>query len=330
MRGTTAALLLAVSACLDGSAGVAAEPTASELAALAPTVSSGGAGYGRLQVKWRTMMEGGAAGLAWFALHRAPEQFAIRVEGANDRRPLFFVSDNQLLAYDPVAGVVYYLPHARFHVGCRFADGALHFTWKLGLAAGNAEWPSAIQFDLASLFAQGGARNEITRRGSRGYTLTRTTDAGQTIEALVQPGQRCPFRCVAYTGRGLHEPNFVIDEICTGRDVSDEQTPFPSQDRLAKQLPLRELPMDAEGPDLAGLALIARAFVGRLAIADKEKRPEYERQFDVIVDWDQVELRDRKISRSISDLIGRGTQAGKKARREANWEAASFGERPSP
>ncbi len=46
-----------------------------------------------------------------------------------------------------------------------------------------------------------------------------------------------------------------------------------------------------------------RSLFAQLAIQDKRQRAEYERRYNVKIDWDRVERTDRKISQSLKEVL---------------------------
>ncbi len=297
-------LLLAIGVWMGASAPVAVtgQPHPADVVPLAPIVTSQNASYDRVKVRWYSK-EGESADLAYSATYRAPDAFALQIEIARDGRPLLFISKNQLLLYNAVDGVVLYLSSVRFDVNCQFRDNALTMTYGIRWAAMKTDKPSTIHFDLMSLFAPGGGRDDISPAGCGTFKLTRRTDKGQSIVARIEPAMRCPYKAIAYTGEGQRDPNFIIHDISVGQDVSDQCPPFPSKDTLATRVSVQDWSPTAEESDQAIAAFIEKALFGRLAIADKAWRPQYEGWYHVKIDWDQVELTDRRISEVIRVLL---------------------------
>ena len=158
---------------------LAHEPSAGELMKLASTVSSSDPNLHSIKIHGQ--LRSGGCRLSFLALYRAPEHFALRVESGAEARPLFFVSERQIILYNPVENAVVYASPVRFQFSCRSRDNGVRFT----LEAYNSAAPSELTVDIRSLFSCRAKREHVATAGRGAFRFTRVSENGNSLVALV-------------------------------------------------------------------------------------------------------------------------------------------------
>lgn len=287
-----------------------ADPTAEELIRLAPTVKSGDPKYSKVEIS--TYVDGGDRMQQVFRVqYRSPDRYSLCIADGRDNTPIIYVSDNQLLMYCAVDGLVLYLSNVSFSYAFRLEGG--EFSQSYRIRPGGA---SSVLFDVKSLYDREGIGDVVARAEGGAFRLTRKLAGGKSFSALVDPSRRCPFSQIALMKIGSDEPFLLVRELSVNEDVRGAWPAFPPKDRLAGRVGLKDLSNDAEFRDFDVVESSVKGLLGRPAIRNKEAREAYEERFGVRKDWNKIEESDRRLSRSVRELIG--TPIGNDAAREGN------------
>lgn len=307
---TRTALFVGASVAAFGHlSGAAAGQPAAGIITRAPAVTSKGGNSGQIGIRCTSKYRD-SGGLSWSAFYRAPDDFALRIDGSNDHEPLIFFRDDQLLVYNAAEGTALCAAGLKFDFVLRYAEGFLKHRFAVEPAERRGGAQSTLVLDLPSLFPSGSDRTTRTPSERGEFRLTRTTDGGQRFVALINPRLRCPFRWIAYYGKRSSEPDFTIHEISVGEDAIDDLPAFPPRDRLAGKVEVEDAAQ--RGEIQANIPVfIAMAMDGRVAVKHAHERAEYERRYGAKIDWDRAVLRDRAISESLREILAVGGRAGK-------------------
>jgi hypothetical protein len=276
-----------------------AQRSAEELIRLAPTVKSGDPKFNRIEIggyiDGQDFMH-----LLFRVQYRAPDRYALFVADGDDKTPIICFNNSQLLMYNAVDSFVLYLSNASFSYTLGFMEGK--FSHRFLIA--RSDEPCGILFDVKSLYDRQGLGDAVARTGGGPFRLTRKLEGGKSFVSLVDPSRRCPFTEIALMKVDSDEPFLLIRELSVNEDARWVWPAFPRKDVLAGRLELKDWSSDAKFGESAVLEFMARSLLARPAIRYKAARQSYEQQFGVRNDWNKVEENDRRLSRSIRELIG--------------------------
>ncbi len=220
---------------------------------------------------------------------------------------MFFVSERQIILYNPVENAVVYASPVRFQFSCRSRDNGVRFT----LEVYNSAAPSEITADVRSLFSCRAKREHVAREGRGAFRFTRVSENGNSLVALVNPRCRCPFRRIALIPQRDGDIEFTIDEISVGKDVGDTLPRFPSKATLIKKVPLIDWARIENRQEDDFAALVNCFISGHLAMQHEGARAEYEEQRGARVNWADVAARDRITSLAVKNIVQRAIDAKK-------------------
>jgi hypothetical protein len=255
------------------------------------------------------MAHSAGAHLAFLAQYRAPGQFALRLVDETTQAPLACIADNRCLVYDPVRGGVFFFAAATFECSLVYRDGRFNqsFSWV------NAGGRSKILLAGKTLFTGTGRRAEIAPADGGDFRLTATTDAGDSLVAIVAPSRRWQIRQLELVPSGMSEPQLGVRDLSVDERSAEPWPHVPPKARCRRDIHLE----DCSGPGVdRGLlpTILDRAFCARLAMQNKELRPEFERRYGVSVDWNEAEIDDRRLSAIVRRLMQTAGEEGHEAR----------------
>jgi hypothetical protein len=293
-------LLLTVSVILYRSVPVtmAAEPSPEELIGLAPTVKSEDRRYSSIDISGYVDGGNSLQEVFWIQ-YRSPDRYSLYVADGSDNTPIIYFNNHRLFMYNAVDGAVLYLANASFTYKFLFEKG--RFSHRIRVA--RSDDPCDILFDVKSLYDRQGAGDVVARARGGTFRLSRKLEGGKSFSALVDPSRRCPFKEIALLKADSNEPFLVVHELSVNEDVDGIWPAFPSKDLLVGKVDLRDWSSGTQFEDLAVAEFIAKCMLARPAIGKKEARESYEKRFGVKDDWDRVRERDRRVSRSVRELI---------------------------
>jgi len=306
-RSLLAAAALAAALLTPARAG---EPSARELIALAPVLDSSDRACRSLDV-------GGYYGddndpgprLRFRALYRAPHHFSLLLTDAADGTPLAFCSDRKMLVYDPVGPTLYYSENASFTLEMACTDGEIKVNWLCLLKSSR---PHHIRVDLRSMLPglpsegqaadDGAFEDRVVKRNTRQFELIRNYEKKAYLTLDVNLAKECPYTAVTFVQGGTSF--FRLDALALNGALGDEWFAFPAKERLARELPLKDV---TAVEDLAAIHSTAAA-VGRACMVRwvfNKPGPPGPRDIPGLqgVDWDRVKRDDKKYANALRHLV---------------------------
>jgi hypothetical protein len=249
------------------------------------------------------------AHLAFVARYRAPGHFALDLVDEATRAPLARISDARCVVYDPVNGGVFFFGLAKFEISLLCREGRLYQNFSMVNAGGR----SKFLLEGKSLFDGKGQNVDFGAADGGDFRLTTTTGAGDYLIAIVAPSRRWQIRQLELISSGTREPRLAMRDLSVDERSVEPWPHVPTKARLKRELHLE----DCSGPGVdAGTlsSIIDRAFWARLALQNSEIRPEFERRYNVQVDWRETEINDRKVSEIVRRLLDSPSEDGNEDR----------------
>ena len=238
----TTPLILLAAAGLPALAATAGEPTARDLVALAPTISSADAGVRSIEIAGYDQADGRMI-RSFRALYKAPDKFLFVLRDGPEGTPIAFAVGKQMFLYDPVKPRVLVFPHAsNYRVLQHLPGGEYEDNWGAKLSGRE---PDRLVLDLKSVFAaevKDGAtfRESVAKEGEGRYVLVR--QEGNACKRLhVDLNRPTP----AFTYETAASPdgpaNHGVDRIVVNGELGDSEFTFPSMTPLAGFVDVEEV-----------------------------------------------------------------------------------------
>lgn len=281
------------------SVAVAGEAKSIELAGQSPILDSGDGKHHRIKV-CGYMKLSDFSDVTFVARYHAPNRFMLCFADAKNYTPLVYINEGKMIIYNAIQKNLLYLSQAKFDFSFRFSEGRFRFKYAFDKSARR----SNIFVDFKSVFAVQAEKNEVAREDEKTFQLTRATQLGQTVVAVVDSTRRCPFKNLKVTSRGETEPGIVIRELSVDDDVNEPWSPFPLRDRFIDKLPIKDLSQDDPFVNLEVQSIFESFFVGYVAIREKSLRDSFENNYHDQIVWDEVERAYTRVSGVIREVFG--------------------------
>ena len=320
MRTGNRSLILLAYATLTAavaSSGVAGEPSARELVALAPVIRSSDKNCKSIDISG-FMNKEGITDLKFRAVYRAPDRFALLLYDGLDGTPLLYCSDRNMFVYDPVGPSFLYSGYAGFQIDLLATVETFVFSIDGSVVRSKS---SSISIDLQSILwgpgqnglalmdqavKDGVVRDEVVKRNEGSYKLVRHEEEGSTIRIDVRLNANPPYTAIDFAEGGAPKPFLGIDKLAINGALKDEMFAFPEKDRLARTMTVRDVAGDGVLKSLGALALVTRAAVVRTAVNHPESRARIKHPELLGVDWERVKQNDKRFSKILKTLVPQG------------------------
>jgi hypothetical protein len=183
----------------------------------------------------------GLLDVSFRAQYKAPDRYALRVANLTDDTPFIYAVDGQLVLYNPIDGAILYLSNARFGYELCVKEGRL----STGFGLWKSDRQCRILVDVRSLYDIEAARSEVVRIDSNNISFTRILASGNSIRAVIDQTQRCPFKQIDLRETGSDEPFLRVQDLSVDDDARQTWPVLPSKDRFAGRIDINDLSNDA-------------------------------------------------------------------------------------
>jgi len=297
------ALLPAFALGLTSAPAAAGEPTASELIALAPTISSSDKAIRSIEVAGYDQADGRIY-RTFRALYRAPDRFAFVVRDGLDGTPVTIAVDKKLMVYDPVRPEILVFPHVSSYRVLGVEGGIYEDSWGAKLSGRE---PNQILIDLKSVFtsppSKDGlpARETVVREGEGRYVLIRKEDKAYK-RLHVDLSRSAPILAYETSTSVGGPPGRCLDRIIVNGALDDSEFAFPPLDGLAGTLKVREVE-DGLWSTSGALNDLMRTYYVRETLHEPKSRRGVITPLLAGVRWSRVEENDERYAKRVRDLI---------------------------
>ncbi len=292
-----------LSVLLISSRVLAGEPSVGDLIKLAPVIQSSADKYQSIELGGYWKDDDGNVLLRFRSLYRAPDRHALLITDGSDGTPISFASDSKLMLYDPLKGCVFYSPKASTGTTIRVENGIFRYGWRQSVWSDD---PSSIRLDVKSMLSGPSRRDEVVKTGEGKYRLTRTSNSGNIYLFYIDTSSENPFQKIELVMGQTNRVRFCLDKIVIDGFLGDEEFAFPSKERLAEKIEVREWSSEGLLEAISISASITRIDYARLAVYQPEVRdsPTLLNLFGLSkIDWEAVRKNDEKFSQAIKDLV---------------------------
>lgn len=272
--------------------GMSEEPTASDLAALAPVFSLH-------DPKLQSFRFGGYLApsdrVAFDVAFERPNHFSVVVTDLDDGTPYFVAVDGHLLLYDALnRRAIVGEPGGIGFVARHSTEKGVNIHWVFAARADSAD------IDLKSFFPDlGDFRATAGKKGV--YTLTATAADGTVVTSRIDLGKSCPYTRMEFTQKGESRAWISFGRIAANEEIAPAVWSFPSEEVLAKSLPVVKYTDWFKGKEKTDWSPVYSSLV-RSAFRVPILREKLEERLGKL-DWERLKVEDAKSSAALRDII---------------------------
>ena len=276
----------------------AGEPSAADLIALAPLISSSDKAIRSIEIAGYHQADGKIL-RTFRALYRAPDRFAFVVRDGHDGTPLSIAVDRKMLVYDPVRPEMLVFSDASNYQVLKVENGKFEESWGCKF---NKRESSHILLDLKSVFAEPPkigthAEESVVKTGEKQYILSRKVDK-VFRRSRVDLDRPVPFTTFELAASPGGTPHFRVDKIVVNGALDDSEFAFPSLEGLAGTLKVREV---EDG--LREMAVLLRTYYVRQTLHEPGMKRGVITPLFMGVRWSRVEHNDEQYAKLVRSLI---------------------------
>jgi hypothetical protein len=238
-------------------------------------------------------------------LYRAPDKYSLIIRDGDEGPPLAFISDRCLLLYDPVSPMIMYSSAARFEFTVSASDQEAKIFWRLWWSS---KAQSQFEVDLRSLYT-GYRRRDRTKNialrlnGPNRFVLLREFPNGDMFRSTIDMSQGPAFKDLkVFVNHGKFEA-VSIYRISINGEIPETEFAFPTKQRLAEGMRLRDCTNDGTLRSAVDLGLMVRAHYARLAVRNEPMRDSLKFPGLIGIDWDEVRKNDETYTESLRTAI---------------------------
>ncbi len=282
---------------------LAGEPSVGDLIKLAPIIQSSDEKYRSIELGGYTQDDEGNVVLRFRSIYRAPDRHSLLITDGGDGTPISFASDGKLLIYDPMKGCVFYSAKANAGTRIGVEDGSFRYAWPQLI---ETDEPGYLRLDVKSMLDGPSRGDEVVRTGEGTYRLTRTSNSGNCYVFSIDRSAKNPFQKIELVMGHTNKVRLCLDKIVIDEPLGDEQFAFPSKERVAEKITVKNWSGDHLLEAIKELGSITRVYYARMAVKQSEVRdaPGLVNLYGLSkIDWEAIRENDRKFSQSIKDLV---------------------------
>lgn len=282
---------------------LAGEPSIEDLMGMAPVIQSSDERIQSIELGGYWKDDNGNTMLRFCSLYRAPGKHALLIMDGTDGTPLSFASDRKLMVYDPINGyILYSSKDSSAKTWIRLENNIFTFSWPISI---DSEKSSSINLDIKSMLEGSSKSVDMTKTGEGKYRLTRTSNGGNFYIFHIDTSMKQPFQKVELVMGNTGKVRFCVDKIVVDGLLGDEVFEFPTKERLAEKIQVKEWSNEGILQAIEGLGSFTRTFYVRAAA----NLPEYRDSPNLInlfglakIDWEEIKKNDKKYSQALKDL----------------------------
>jgi hypothetical protein len=315
---TSPVFLLAITPFVSAPA-TAADPTAHDLVALAPVVSSEDRTIKSIELAGYFAPEGKIS-LTFRALYQAPDHFAFLMSDGADGTPIAFGVDRDLLVYDYARPQLMYFTGVTEYDIWGAEDGQLVSTLKHNFSGHGR---SQIVVDFKAMFGspdEDGAptRDSVVKVTDTQFILIKKRKK-LYLRSRVDLGRACPFTTLEYSDGADADPLFCIDRVVVNGELRPAEFIFPSKEKMAAKVNVRDVNAESSFNQLEAMSHVPAL----LSMRDRLHKTALHRGLVVPalmgVRWGRVAENDKTYAKLLKEAIPPGpahSLAGRLAKKD--------------